>query len=112
MLLRPDVYVSVFAPLFDNSEAEVLVETPIEAEFRLYKLGLGFGARLQPVFFPTQSDGAQVAAEPFVGYLSPKSPFFARAGLLIGLDEPLGPGNGRDALLSARVSIGAKIPVR
>jgi hypothetical protein len=110
--VRPELCLMTLLPLFDNSAAELFIETPIELEYHLKDPGLGFGARVQPIFVPTDDDSAQVAVEPFVGYLSPRSPFFARAGLLVALDDPFGPATGRDAMTSFRLSLGGKFELR
>ena len=93
----------------------------------LSPIGLGGGLRLQEYFTPldlplysifsfgtTSVDRAQVALEPYIAYEPPRQgdyavPIYARVGLLMALDEPLGFGFASNGFKVAtlRTSIGA-----
>jgi hypothetical protein len=109
---------SFFALLDHVSEAELL--SPI---------GLGGGVRFQEAIglssiSASQSgsddddeieagDGAQLAFEPFVSYQPPiegpySVPVFARVGLLLAIDDPLGFGFGDGHLATVRTSVGVR----
>lgn len=72
------------------------------------RAGLEVGLRAQGTFvLAAAADHAQLAVEPFLGYASPERVgLYARYGLLVPLDEPLGLGGL--GLLTHRVSLGAK----
>ena len=72
------------------------------------RAGLEAGLRAQATFaVAATDDDAQVALEPFLGYASPERVgLYARYGLLVPLDEPLGLGGL--GFFTHRVSFGAK----
>ena len=82
------------------------IEQVNELEARA-RFGLGSGIRLQEVFTLLEEDKAHTAIEPFVGYTAPRVGLYARAGLLVALDEKLGPGVDRGKVMSLRASLGA-----
>jgi len=117
VLVRGELLPHLWIPLFDNSEAEFLIETAAEGEWR-HTSGLGGGLRLQGVFLATgsvlaptaNSTDAQLAMEPFVGFFPESLPVYARLGVLFALDEPLGVAAGRDVLTTFRLFVGWKLP--
>ena len=96
----------------DTRKAEFFYQLRVEAEARS-KSGWGGGLGLQVVHAISQSasgpngDNAQGAAEPFVSYDSPTT--FARLGVLVALDRPLGFGfdSGLFKVASLRLGVGS-----
>jgi hypothetical protein len=110
--LDPDIRVPVgSAPPSDS--VQLSLEHADELEARA-PFGLGGGLRFQVAFLLTNglsSDGAsyaQTAIEPFVGYEPPGAGFFARLGMLVALNSPLGFGFEKDKLTTARMQAGGK----
>ena len=111
--LDPDIWVPVGGAAPGDS-VQVSLEHADELEVRA-PFGLGGGLRFQAAFLLTNrlsgdgADGAQTALEPFVGYEPPGAGFFARVGMLVALDTPLGPGFDRDKLTTVRMQAGGKL---
>ncbi len=83
------------------------VETSMSAAIRA-RFGLEGGLRVQTTFIIAEvDDHAQTALEPFLGYATPERlGLYARYGLLVPIDEPLGFGGSN--YVTHRFSIGAK----
>ncbi len=94
--------------------AQLSLEHAGELEVRA-PFGLGGGLRFQAVFLLTDglsgngADHAQTAVEPFVGYEPPGAGFFARLGMLVAIDPPLGYGFEKDKLTTFHVEVGGKL---
>jgi hypothetical protein len=85
---------------YSDDNLGVSFQAKVEPEFQS-RVGVGGGATLTSVVFPTaRGDNAQVSLMPYFAYDSQKT-FFMRAGALVALDRPLGPGfdGGRVATL-------------
>jgi hypothetical protein len=110
--LDPDIWVPVGSTA-SNAGVQLSLEHAVEVEVRA-PFGLGGGLRFQAVFLLTNglsgsgTDYAQTALEPFVGYEPPGAGFFARLGMLVALDTPLGFGFDKDKLITARMQAGGK----
>jgi hypothetical protein len=109
--LAPDIWISVgTAP---SAGVQLTQEHADELEVRA-PFGLGGGVRFQAVFLLTSglsgdgADYAQTAIEPFVGYEPSGAGFFARLGMLVALDTPLGFGFDKDKLTTVRMQAGGK----
>ncbi|MBS2014426.1 MAG: hypothetical protein JST00_16180 [Deltaproteobacteria bacterium] len=76
--------------------------------------GVGAGLALQYVHLPTEKNGfgpgdnVQTAMEPYFVFET-KRRFFMRAGLLVGLDTPLGFGFEEGRVTTFRLSIGSQL---
>lgn len=83
------------------------VDTSGSAAIRA-RFGLEGGLRVQTTFLIDDGhDHAQTALEPFVGYATPERVgLYARYGLLVPIDEPLGFGGSN--YVTHRLSLGAK----
>jgi hypothetical protein len=83
------------------------VDTSASAALRA-GFGLEGGLRVQTTFIIAEGDDhAQTALEPFVGYATPERlGLYARYGLLVPIDEPLGFGGNN--FVTHRFSIGVK----
>jgi len=92
------------------NQSDFILEVHNEFEARSRK-GIGGGVRLQTVFLATDPfndrDAFQAAIEPYFAY-EPLRGFYARLGILVALDEPLGFGLNENKLASFRVSLGGK----
>lgn len=97
-------------------DTQFLIEQGNDFELRAL-MGLGGGIRLQFVAIATDTfvygrnprDRFQAAIEPYFVYEPvDRSGFFVRAGALIALDEPLGPGFDQDKLATFTASLGGK----
>ena len=97
--------------------AQAILEHADEIEARA-PFGLGGGVRFQMAFLLTDAlaaasgaagpDHLQTAIEPFVGYEPAGAGLYARVGMLVALDTPLGPGTDRDKLTTVRMQVGGK----
>ncbi len=117
LFLRADLEPTLFAPL-DTSKSQLaasqktllLYQLRLELEGRS-ESGWGGGLGLQVVHAISEGgafgdkDNAQGALEPFVSYDSATT--FARFGLLIAMDSPLGPGFDQDKVAALRVNVGS-----
>lgn len=83
------------------------VDTSASAAIRA-RFGLEGGLRAQTTFILAETDDhAQTALEPFLGYATPERVgLYARYGLLVPIDEPLGFGGSN--YVTHRFSLGAK----
>jgi hypothetical protein len=102
----------VLLPVGDDvRRTEVIVLHGAEFEL-LANMGVGGGVRLQGVFFPTEegssADRAQLAFEPYFAYEPEPRGFFARVGLLVAADPPLGFGFDRGRVATLRATLGGK----
>lgn len=98
-------------------DTEIVIEQGNELELRT-DAGFGGGLRFQAAFLPTHDDEidginidndvVQTAIEPFVGYEAPGVGLYARAGLLVALDERLGFGLDEGKVATVRLSVGGK----
>jgi hypothetical protein len=110
--LAPDLWVPVGSAAPGDS-VQLSLEHADEIEVRA-PFGFGGGLRFQAVFLLTNglsgngADYAQTALEPFVGYEPPGAGFFARLGMLVALDTPLGFGFDKDKLTTVRMQAGGK----
>lgn len=112
---RGELVPMILGPLGENvRNAEFVIETLHDFEFRA-RSGVGGGVRLQGVFlatfdrgFDNNEDTSQLAMEPFFAYEPPDGHFYARVGLLIALDEPLGFGFKEGRVATIRTSLGGK----
>jgi hypothetical protein len=118
--LRPSLAIPIYVPVGDasgpGSSVSVAMELAGEVEAR-HPSGFGGGLRLQAFFLLTNDnlasggDHAQAALEPFVGYEAPPgrgAAPFARLGLLLALDTPLGFGFDKDKLAAIDIKAGVK----
>ncbi len=108
---RLDLVPVLLLPVGDPApRTDFLLEVHNEFEFRSRK-GIGGGVHLQTVFLATDSftrnDAFQAAIEPYFAY-EPLRGFYARLGILVALDEPLGFGLNENRLATFRVSLGGK----
>jgi hypothetical protein len=113
---RGDLCPVVWIPIGENADdAELVIDQGNEIEARA-DMGLGGGLRFQQALFPTTDDNgifdddvdrAQTALEPYFVY-EPDKGFFARLGLLVALDEPLGFGFDDGNVATLRVQLGGK----
>ncbi|MEM9696949.1 MAG: hypothetical protein AAGA56_30715 [Myxococcota bacterium] len=102
-LAAPVVYAN-----YDGGDAEFFLEQINDFDARA-NFGLGGGVRVQNVFTWTQEDLIQGAAGPYLLYETPSLPGgFARLGVLIAIDEDLGPGTDDGGLLTVNLSGGGK----
>jgi hypothetical protein len=112
---RGDLVPMILGPIGEGArDTEFIVETFHDFEFRA-PMGVGGGFRLQGVFLATfdrefddDDDTSQLAMEPFFAYEPPNGHFYARVGLLIALDEPLGFGFNEGKVATVRTSLGGK----
>jgi len=88
LLLRSSLYVASYVPFHDDFE--LYADQVNELEARLPS-GIGGGLRLQEVLMVTERDNLQTALEPFVSYEPGKKQLFGRVGLMLPLDEGIGP---------------------
>lgn len=107
LFLSSDFASHIAVPTRDGSSTKVVLENGNEIEFRPFG-SLGFGMRLQAAFTLSSSDGAQLAAEPFVTWEPLTRGSFARVGALVALDEPLGFGLDEGKVATIRVALGSK----
>ncbi|AUX48385.1 hypothetical protein SOCE26_099190 [Sorangium cellulosum] len=79
----------------DSDDMDVVFQAKVEPELQS-RAGFGGGLSLRTVWVPSSiyDDRGQVSLMPYFVYDSQKS-FFMRAGLLLALDEPLGPAFDR-----------------
>jgi hypothetical protein len=119
--VRPVFLKFDFTPVFwipipdEGDDPEFVLEHATELEI-LANMGLGGGGRFQAVFFPTERfnrgpgsrDYAQLGVEPFFAYEPEPRGFFARAGVLFGVDPPLGPPFDRNNVVTIRGTLGGK----
>jgi hypothetical protein len=109
--LDPDVWIPAGSPT--SPGVQLSLEHADELEARA-PFGLGGGLRFQAAFLLTNglsrdgTDYVETAIEPFVGYEPPGAGFFARLGLLVALDTPLGFGFDKDKLAAVRMRAGGK----
>jgi hypothetical protein len=91
-------------------KTDFLLEVHNEFEGRSRK-GIGGGVRLQTVFLATDPfddrDAFQAAIEPYFTY-EPLRGFYARLGILVALDRPLGFGLNDGKVATFRASLGGK----
>jgi hypothetical protein len=114
---RGDLGLTVAIPTGDGGltagadrDTEIIIEQGNELELRA-PMGFGGGLRLQEAFLTTQNGGSdvvQTAIEPFVGYEPSGAGLYARAGLLVALDEQLGFGLDEGKVATLRLSVGGK----
>jgi hypothetical protein len=93
------------------NQTDFLLEVHNEFEARSRK-GIGGGVRLQTVFLATDpfddnDDAFQAAIEPYFTY-EPLRGFYARLGILVALDRPLGFGLNDNKVATFRASLGGK----
>ncbi|WP_437296432.1 hypothetical protein [Sorangium sp. So ce426] len=93
----------------DSDDLEAVFQAKVEPELQS-RSGFGGGVALQTVWVPSSvyADRGQVSLLPYFVYDSQKS-FFMRAGLLLALDEPLGPAFDRDRVASLYLQFGGHI---
>lgn len=108
---RLDLVPVLALPVGDPApRTDFLLEVHNEFEFRSRK-GIGGGVHLQTVFLTTDSftrnDAFQAAIEPYFAY-EPLRGFYARLGILVALDEPLGFGLDEGQVATFRASLGGK----
>jgi hypothetical protein len=103
---RGDLRLANHIPL-DGQDFELFMEQGNEGEVRA-DFGLGGGLRFQEVFTWTEDDLVQTALEPFVGYEPPGSGFLARFGVMLALDESLGPFPDQGKVAAFRFTLGGK----
>ncbi|MDB5212421.1 MAG: hypothetical protein JWO86_348, partial [Myxococcaceae bacterium] len=117
LFLRAAIEPTLFVPI-DSKRAQLagsqktlfLYQLRLELEGRSDS-GWGGGLGLQLVHVLSDGnafgdkDNAQGAIEPFVSYDSTTT--FARIGLLLAMDSPLGPGFDQDKVAALRVNIGS-----
>ncbi|AKT38634.1 hypothetical protein [Chondromyces crocatus] len=107
LIYRGDINPNFFIPT-GGGNAVFLIDQGNEIEYRLDS-GLGFGGRFQATFILTDtSDHVQTALEPFVSYEPRPSGLYARAGLLMALDEQLGFAFDEGKILTGRMAVGYK----
>jgi hypothetical protein len=82
-----------------------VVEHVTELEARA-PFGLGSGLRVQEVFSLFEQDPVQAALEPFVAFVAAKEGLVARLGMLVALDEELGPPSERGSVVTLRSTLG------
>jgi hypothetical protein len=110
--LDPDTWIPV-GSITENESVQLSLEQADELEVRA-PFGIGGGLRFQAVFLLTNglsgdgNDYAQTALEPFVGDEPPGAGFFARLGVLVALNAPLGFGFDKDRLATVRMQAGGK----
>ncbi|EYF06196.1 Hypothetical protein CAP_2074 [Chondromyces apiculatus DSM 436] len=91
-----------------SGDLDVALQLKVEPEFQS-KAGFGGGASLMTWVIPTASgDIAQTLIMPYFAYDSQKT-FFMRAGALLALDRPLGPGFDRGGVASIYLQFGGHI---
>ena len=66
----------------------------------------GGGLRLQAALTLTRDDKMQLAMEPFFTYTLKQPGYYARAGLLVAIDAPLGFGLAEDKVATLRLAAG------
>ncbi|KYF77974.1 hypothetical protein [Sorangium sp. So ce394] len=93
----------------DSDDLDVVFQAKVEPEFQS-RAGFGGGVALQTVWVPSSvyNDQGQVSLLPYFVYDSQKT-FFMRAGLLLALDEPLGPAFDRGRVTSLYLQFGGHI---
>ncbi|AGP41303.1 hypothetical protein BE04_06980 [Sorangium cellulosum] len=93
----------------DSDDLDVVFQAKVEPEFQS-RAGFGGGVALQTVWVPSSiyDDQGQVSLLPYFVYDSQKT-FFMRAGLLLALDEPLGPAFDRRRVTSLYLQFGGHI---
>ncbi|WP_437896626.1 hypothetical protein [Sorangium sp. So ce124] len=93
----------------DSDDLEAVFQAKVEPELQS-RSGFGGGVALQTVWVPSSiyNDRGQVSLLPYFVYDSQKT-FFMRAGLLLALDEPLGPAFDRDRVASLYLQFGGHI---
>lgn len=111
--IRPKPFVSIrlgaspmfFVPLEGGGDLEVNLQEYADV-IALGDAGFGGGLRLQGVH-PLTSGGdlAQISVEPYVAY-DDKETFFAKVGLLMALDTPLGFAFDRGKVATLHLGIG------
>ncbi|WP_437589479.1 hypothetical protein [Sorangium sp. So ce1000] len=93
----------------DSDDLDAVFQAKVEPEFQS-RSGFGGGVALQTVWVPSSvyDDQGQVSLLPYFVYDSQKT-FFMRAGLLLALDEPLGPAFDRGQVASLYLQFGGHI---
>lgn len=93
-----------------NDDADFVMELHNEIEARA-PIGVGGGMHLQAVFVTddpgSSNDAAQLAMEPYFVY-EPVRGFYARAGVLVALDSPLGFGFNEGKVATIRIGLGGR----
>ncbi|XXT18580.1 hypothetical protein WME94_50965 [Sorangium sp. So ce429] len=93
-----------------SNDLDVVFQAKVEPEFQS-RAGFGGGVSLRMAWVPTAPDvidDAQTSLMPYFVYDSQKT-FFMRAGLLLALDEPLGPAFDRERVASLYLQFGGHI---
>ena len=94
-------------PIDDRRDSELFLQTSIGGEFR-HDSGFGAGMDFKLAWLATENrDNAQALLDPYVGYTA--DTFFARLGLLLALDEPLGFGFDRGKVTTVHATVGGKL---
>ncbi|WP_231864632.1 hypothetical protein [Sorangium cellulosum] len=104
LFYRADTAV-MFALPTSKAGVELVVEQGDELELR-GRGPYGGGLRLQAALTLTRDDRMQLAMEPFFTYTLKQPGFYARAGLLVALDAPLGFGLAEDKVATLRLAAG------
>ncbi|XXY16635.1 hypothetical protein WME88_51210 [Sorangium sp. So ce216] len=93
----------------DSDDLDTVFQAKVEPEFQS-RSGFGGGVALQTMWVPSSiyDDQGQVSLLPYFVYDSQKT-FFMRAGLLLALDEPLGPAFDRERVASLYLQFGGHI---
>ena len=111
---RGEIAPVIWVPVGEHvRDPELVLEHASEIEGRA-DVGVGGGGRVQLVFpfsegnDPRYADDVfQAAVEPYFTY-EPDEGFYARVGLLVALDRPLGFGFDRGGVYTFRVAMGGK----
>jgi hypothetical protein len=119
-LYRGELGFTLLANVFRHQgtgDVDLFVEHASDVELR-ESGGFGGGLRGQLVLQPFWlgklggADGTQAALEPYVQWMpeldAPERGLFVRLGLLLALDEPLGPATNDDAIHSVRLHVGGR----
>ncbi|WP_438041185.1 hypothetical protein [Sorangium sp. So ce128] len=104
LVYRADTAV-MFALPTSKAGVELVVEQGDELELR-GRGPYGGGLRLQAALTLTRDDKMQLAMEPFFTYTLKQPGYYARAGLLVALDAPLGFGLAEDKVATLRLAAG------
>lgn len=91
-----------------GDDFDVVLQSKVEGEFQS-EIGVGGGLALMGTWIPTASgDVGQILALPYFVYDSQET-FFMRAGFLLALDRPLGPGFDRGGLAALYLQFGGHL---